>query len=114
MVTTKYPVTEAEKKSALKELAERHIYSKANKSRFVDFGMLFWGKQNKAMDILYVGDWIRRFNQEEEYIYADKERTKMLIKVDGVSNAKKHAYAQMKSAGWSAAFIKEKMKEKGL
>jgi hypothetical protein len=109
-----YLKTVDEKVAALKMIASKKIMGSANKHRFVEFGFLFWGKQGKNMDVNYVDDWVRRFNNNSEYIYADKETTKYLIKIDTMEGARKRLIAQYKSAGWSPAGIKEQMEMRGM
>ena len=109
-----YPKTVEEKIAALKMIASKKIIGSANKSRFVEFGFLFWGGQGKNMDVDYVDNWVRRFNSNSEYIYADKETTRKLIKVDGVEGARKRLISQYKSAGWSSGGIKEQMDIRGM
>lgn len=112
---TGLPVTKAEKHEALKMIAENYIHGgNTQKARFVKFGMLFWGNQQKAMDVSYVGDWIRRFNDGSEYIYADKERTKMLFEVDGRTNGKARLAQSYMDAGWSPKQIMEQFRVRGL
>lgn len=110
----KFPTTKEEKKEALTEIAEEHVWGSEDQKRFVKFGMLFWGEQKKPMDFNYVSDWVRRFNQGSEYLYADQERLKMLKKVDGIAGAKRHAREGMKRAGWKPAYIAERLKDMGL
>lgn len=109
-----YPKTVEEKIAALKMIASKKVMGVANKQRFVDFGFLFWGGQKKNMDTSYVDEWVGRFNKNSEYIYADKETTRMLIKVDGMESARKRLIDQYKSAGWSVAGIKEQMEIRGM
>ena len=109
-----YPKTVDEKMALLKMIASKKIIGRMNKQRFVEFGGLFWGKQGKNMDVNYVDDWVRRFNDNSEYIYADKETTKYLIRIDTMEGARKHLIAQYKSAGWSANGIKEQLEVRGM
>ena len=109
-----YPKTLPEKMAALKMIASKKIIGTTNKIRFVEFGSLFWGGQGKGMDTDYVETWARRFNNDNEYIYADKERTHMLIKVDGMVSARKRFTDQYKSAAWTAKGIEEQMKLRGM
>lgn len=109
-----YPKTVDEKIAALKMIASKKIIGSVNKSRFVEFGFLFWGGQAKGMDVGYVDDWVRRFNNNSEYIYADKETSRYLIRIDGMESARKRLIAQYKSAGWSSAGIKEQMNIRGM
>jgi hypothetical protein len=109
-----YPKTLVEKIAALKMIASKKVIGSANKIRFVEFGTLFWGGQGKNMDPSYAEEWAGRFNKMCEYIYADKETTRYLIKVDGMESARKRLINQYKSAGWSLAGIKEQMEIRGM
>jgi hypothetical protein len=109
-----YPKTVEEKIAALKMIASKKIIGIANKQRFVEFGFEFWGKQAKGMDISYVEDWVRRFNNNSEYISADKELSRILVKVDGMESARNRLIKQYKDAGWSAKGIAEQMKIRGM
>jgi hypothetical protein len=109
------PKTKGEKLAALQEIAEKHIYGTKNRARFVAFGMRFWGNQDKPMDVHYADDWVRRFNQDSEYINSDRERTRMLANVDGGKvEARKRLHKQYRNAGWGELAIKEQMKIRGL
>jgi hypothetical protein len=108
------PRTFNEKLMALSKIAKDTVSGTKEKERFVKFGVLFWGKQEKGMDTSYVQDWVRRFNRGEEYIYADNERTKLLVIVDGKESAKRRAKQQMKNAGWGDKLVADQLKLKGL
>ena len=98
--------------NTLNSMADKEILgTDAQKLRFKIFAKHFWGSRD-YVDFLYVMDWIKRFNRGDEYIYADSERTKILVdKVDGITKARVRARKQFEAAGWSKAYIEKQLKE---
>ncbi len=106
-------MTEAVKKE-LESISDKKIVGSANKLRFKVFAIHFWGNR-KTIDSDYIGEWVKRFNRGEEYIYADSERAKILIdRVDGITKARTRAKRQFTEAGWNKEYIEKRLRELGL
>ena len=93
----------------LNAIADKKIFGATNKNRFKVFAKHFWGNRIDV-DTTYVDDWVRRFNQNEEYVYADYARLDILVDhVDGITNAKTRARKQFEGAGWNKAYVEERL-----
>lgn len=103
-----------ETKKILERIAATQIQgTPRQKNRFLVFAMHFWGNRNPSnLDVSYIEDWVRRFNRNEEYIYADFTRLDILSeKVDGITNAKTRLRKQYENAGWNKASIEDRVKK---
>jgi hypothetical protein len=104
----------AESMKILEKIAATKIQgTKKQKNRFLVFAMHFWGNGSpSSLDTSYIDDWVKRFNRDDEYIYADYTRLDILSeKVDGITNAKTRMRQQYTKAGWNKASIEDRIKK---
>jgi hypothetical protein len=69
--------------------------------RFTKF-IRMWTAQ-KDLSSSYIAEWANRFRKEVEYEYADDERLKLLIDIDGVAGAKQRMRRVGQKNNWSQA-----------
>ena len=65
----------------LTRIANENYLSLYQTQRFIEFAKLWKG--GKETDRDYLSEWAKRFRKECDYIMADNETRKLLIKVDG-------------------------------
>jgi hypothetical protein len=85
--------------NTLLDIASKAHLCSVDKSRFVDFAIAWYNHNGKKLwaDTMYGLTWAERFRDEKEYRLSDSERLALLVKVDGIKNARGRLAMQVES-----------------
>lgn len=85
----------------LEDIADHVGLTPSDKKRYIKFAIGWYNDSGKRLwlDRAYGTEWASRFQWDKEYYLADSDRIRLLIKVDGMRNARSRFAKQLIARG---------------
>lgn len=99
---------------SLKDVASQVYLDQIATKRFIKFAIAWYNDSGKRLwlDRSYATEWASRFIRDKEYYLSDSDRLRLLIKVDGMRNARSRFAKQLvKHGGWERKKAYEYVKD---